>query len=287
MITKNDSKIRLPLSMAFIIGFLCLSAGAVPAFETSPSGMPAPLLQESGELYLPSDNVPGDVSSALEAARENNKRVLIIMGANWCHDSRALASRMYQEPLRALIDEHYEPVFVDVGYLDISQEVVRSIGVPVYFATPTVLILDPISGRMVNADNRHQWGDAYNISMQDSVEYFRLMADSHPPPVNGGSVASADLQQLLDEIEVFQDVQAKRLYAAYAVIGPMLKAYKDGNTPELFEDRWNEVGDFRMSIPADIAALRADAYARVAAGESGIKLKYPQYPAFSWENQAL
>jgi hypothetical protein len=41
-----------------------------------------------------------------------------MMGANWCHDSRALASRIYEEPLSTIINEHYETLFVDVGYLE-------------------------------------------------------------------------------------------------------------------------------------------------------------------------
>jgi len=180
--------------------------------------------KESGELYLPSDDAVADVTSALSAARESHKLVLVVMGANWCHDSRALASRIYQEPLNALIDENYETVFVDVGFLDKGKDVISSIGPPVYYATPTVLILDPVSGRMVNADNRHQWGDAYNISMEESLEYFQLMV-------------------LLGEIDSFERLQADRIYDAYAVIGPLLKAYKASEKPEHFEDYWNEVRD--------------------------------------------
>jgi hypothetical protein len=108
----------------------------------------------SGELYLPSDDAMADVSNALNAARESNKLVLVAMGANWCHDSRALASRLYQQPLNALIDEHYEIVFVDVGFLDKGKEVISSIGPPVYYATPTVLILDPVSGRGIDPASR-------------------------------------------------------------------------------------------------------------------------------------
>ena len=87
--------------------------------------------KESGELYLPSDDAMADVSNALNAARESNKLALVVIGANWCHDSRALASRLYQEQLNTLIDERYETVFVDVGYLEKGKDVISSIGPPV------------------------------------------------------------------------------------------------------------------------------------------------------------
>ena len=41
--------------------------------------------------------------------------------------------------------------------------------------------------------------------------------------------------------------------------------------------------DFRNQVPLDIESLRSEARRRVAAGETGIKLSYPVYPAFSWD----
>ena len=63
----------------------------------------------------------------------------------------------------------------------------------------------------------------------------------------------------------------------------MLKAYKAGEKPEHFEDYWNEVRDYRMQVPRDLDALRAEAPLRVSSGESDFTLDYPEYPAFSWE----
>jgi hypothetical protein len=233
--------------------------------------------QEPGELYLPSDDAMADLANAREAALQKGQRVLVVMGANWCHDSRALASRLYQEPLKSLIDEHYELVFVDVGYLDKGGEVISSIGPPVYYATPTVLIIDPASGRLVNDGNRHQWGNAYSINMEDSLQYFDQMAVLQTPAEPEGE----ELLLLLAEIDEFEQLQAQRLYLAYGVIGPMLRAYKEGDTPQNFEESWNEVRDFRMPLALDIEALRAEALTRVAAGETGIQLAYPEYPEFS------
>ena len=259
---------------------LALTAGNAVLADDAPM-----LAKESGELYLPSDDAMADVTSALSAARESNKLALVVMGANWCHDSRALASRLYQEPLNALIDEHYETVFVDVGFLDKGKDVISSIGPPVYYATPTVLILDSVSGQMVNADNRHQWGDAYNINMEESLEYFQLMAATDLTDLRGDEQVAGDLTELLTEIDSFERLQANRVYDAYAVIGPMLKAYKAGEEPEHFEDYWNEVRDYRMHVPRDLGALRAEALLRVSSGESDITLEYHEYPAFSWETE--
>lgn len=240
----------------------------------------------AGERFEPSGEVSAEVAAATRIALENDKLVLVIMGANWCHDSRALAARVDQEPLKSVIEQHYETVFVDVGYLDINPTVVAGLGTPVYYATPTVLILDPVNGNMVNADNRHQWGHADTISMEDSVAYFELMAGPNRLSSPADAQVSAELRSLLSQIDAFQQEQALRLYQAYEVIGPMLRAYKDGEPPADFEQRWNEVRDFRMQVPVDVDELRSEAKIRVSDGETGIELDFPEYPAFSWEAEA-
>jgi hypothetical protein len=238
---------------------------------------------DSGSLYLPSADAMADVDRAMVSARDADKLVLVVMGANWCHDSRALASRLYQQPLKSLIEEHYETVFVDVGYLDQGREVISSIGPPVYYATPTVLIVDPVSRRLVNADDRHQWGHADTISMEESVDYFVQMSAADRISIRAEQDPAGELQELLSAIDSFERLQAERLYAAYRIIGPMLEAYKAGEAPEQFDAYWEEVRAYRMRVPEDIDALRREAKKRVAAGESDIRLNYPEYAKFTGE----
>jgi len=264
-------------TMVCIFVILGLSAGS---FTLSASEATIPP-EESGELYLPSDDAMADVTAAIDAARESNKLALVVMGANWCHDSRGLASRLNQEPLKTLVDENYETVFVDVGFLSKGKEVITRLGPPVYYATPTVLIVDPVSGRLVNALDRHRWADAFSISMEESVEYFQQMAGADLAALRNEQTIPASLQVLLTEIDAFEQRQADRLYKAYTILGPMLKAYKAGDKEAFSEDYWNEVRDFRYKVPADVDALRSEARDRIAAGELVIKLSYPEYPAFS------
>jgi len=266
----------------------CLMAGVLISLNTvaaseEATSKAAITAVESGELYLPSEDAQADIERAVATAREQDQLVLVVFGANWCHDSRALAARIYQEPLDAVINRHYQVVFVDVAFLEDGRDVISSIGPPVYYATPTVLILDPVSGLLVNSENRHQWGNADSISMGDTLEYFQLMANVGLAGLREGETQTAELQELLADIDAFELEQAERLYAAYAVIGPMLSAYKNGEEPEHFEIYWNEVREFRMKVPHDIDELRSTAKGRISKGEKGITLDYPQYPAFSWE----
>ena len=258
-------------------------AGMVQASDSAPADDSAKSATKPGELYLPSDDAMADLAEALETARNSNRLLLVMMGANWCHDSRALASRVYEEPLSTTINEHFETLFVDVGFLENGKDVISSLGSPVYYATPTVLIVDPLSGQVINASNRHQWANAASISMEESLEYFREFANTDLNSFQNEQVVDAALQQLLIEIEAFEQLQADRLYEAYAVLAPMLRAYTAGDKEAFSEETWNEVRDFRYKIPADVETLQSEARTRVWAGETDIKLNYPVYPAFSWD----
>ena len=83
----------------------------------------------------------------------------------------------------------------------------------------------------------------------------------------------------------FEQIQADRLYQAYAVLAPMLQAYKQGDEDAFSQATWDEVRDYRYQIPVDVEALQVEARERVAAGETDIQLNYPVYPAFSWDQE--
>jgi len=263
---------RLLCIVTLVIGF-GLDVGNVRAADTDPDG----------HLYQPSADALSDVQRALSRAGDGDRLALVVLGANWCHDSRALASRLHRSPLAKVIQQHYEVVFVDVGFYETGRAVTQQFGVAHFYATPTVLIIDPTNGQLVNDEDRHIWGNAFNIDMSSSVQYFEkwAMDDSVADPV----VDSAQLRQLNAEIDWFEQQLAERVAAGYAVVGPMLEAYEAGNAPEEFDASWNELSGFRNAIPGDIRELRDEARRRVSEGDKDIQLEFPEYPMLSWESE--
>ena len=273
------------LAVLFSISAGLSATGTVHASDDAAASEPASSATIKGTLYLASDDPMADLNAGIDAAKDSNRLLLVVMGANWCHDSRALASRLYKEPLSTTVNENYETLFVDVGYLEKGKEVINSLGMPVYYATPTVLIVDPDTGLVINNKNRHQWANAANISMEDSLEYFQLFAEYEPNALQSEAETDANLHVLLTEIKAFEQTQADRLYQAYAVLGPMLHAYKNGDKDAFSQATWDEVRDYRYQIPVDVEALQVEARQRVAAGQTDIQLLYPVYPAFSWDQE--
>ncbi|QZD94464.1 thioredoxin family protein [Qipengyuania gelatinilytica] len=119
-----------------------------------------------------------DVDAALERALSSGKHVMLVMGANWCHDSRALAGWLETPRFQKLVEAEYELVFVNVGMPQTGDghnlEIARRFGLEELPGTPNLLVLTPF-GTLVNADTATTWRNAASRS-EDEIydELVRL-----------------------------------------------------------------------------------------------------------------
>ncbi len=126
-------------------------------------------------------NASAQVDAALARAAANGKRVLLVMGANWCHDSRALAGWLETPRFTALVAERYELVFVNVGMpqsgdghnLDIAQR----FGLAEFPGTPAVLVLTA-DGQLVNPDTAASWRNAASRSEDAIIAELTALASA-------------------------------------------------------------------------------------------------------------
>jgi len=116
-----------------------------------------------------------DVDAVLLKAKQSGKKPLLVLGANWCHDSRGLAARFEKPEFVKLINDHYELVYIDVGKRDRNLDIAERFGVFELIGTPTVLILSE-DEVLLNASSVHRWRRAASISDQDTFEYFNSFA---------------------------------------------------------------------------------------------------------------
>ncbi|UOR16456.1 thioredoxin family protein [Qipengyuania aquimaris] len=128
--------------------------------------------------YDVSRDASADVDAALERAMTSGKHVLLVMGANWCHDSRALAGWLETPRFQQLVDAEYELVFVNIGMPQTGDghnlEIARRFGLEELPGTPNLLVLTPF-GTLVNAETATSWRNAASRS-EDEIydELVRL-----------------------------------------------------------------------------------------------------------------
>lgn len=163
------------------------TCGLASCAATSPStAISAPAHPEARRYDVRPDAM-GDVDAALARASANGKRVLLVMGANWCHDSRALAGWLETPRFAALTAERYEVVFVNVGMPQTGDghnlDVARRFGLTDFPGTPAVLVLTA-KGELVNADTAASWRNAGTRSEEAIIAELSALADAAVPAAN-------------------------------------------------------------------------------------------------------
>jgi thioredoxin 1 len=82
----------------------------------------------------------GDIQHAVAAAQAAHKHVLLVFGANWCADCRALDQAMHGGSQR-LIDTRFEVVKIDVGNFDKNLYLAKRYGNPIAKGIPALVVL--------------------------------------------------------------------------------------------------------------------------------------------------
>ena len=241
-----------------------------------------------GEKYLSFEHQMKDVDNVISLAKENSKLALIVMGANWCHDSRSLARNLFAPEVKEVIDTHYELLFVNVGFMEKVKPVITRFGMPIIYSTPTALIIEPNSELLINRHNIHTIRDADSVSIADTKAYFENVAINRSKLVQSLSFLDPKIDQqklkiLNQEVDDFENHQADRIYQAYEVIGPMIKERKSGVKNKNFQKYWKSASKLRYTITDDLDRLRGQATKIAKKKNSNEKLDFPTYPKFAWE----
>ena len=120
------------------------------------------------------------VDAALVRAEARDTRVLVVLGANWCHDSRALAGWLETPRFAALVAARYELVFVNVGMPQTGDghnlHVARRFGLETLPGTPAVLVLRA-DGSAVNLDSAGSWRNAASRTEEAIFAELSMLAD--------------------------------------------------------------------------------------------------------------
>lgn len=243
---------------------------------------------QSGRVYYPVEQQDQVLTAFMERAAESNKLALVVMGANWCHDSRGLAKQLKSQAVKTQIEQNYDVLYVDVGYLSHIKPVITRFGIPIIYATPTVLVIDPKSEKVINRDNMHIWRAAATIGKQQTIDYFNEVADNKAARLQ--TVLQLDLtsnnhlKRLIKSIDQFEQDQAKRLYKAFEIVGPLLQADIEGKEAGKIDEYWRAVSRYRRQLTDDLVLLRKQVVDSAESDDvEGKTLEFPSYAKFDWE----
>lgn len=140
----------------------------VPPVETS-------AIAVAGHVYTQGRDAGADVDGALSRAAGSGKTVVIVMGANWCHDSTGLAKWFETPRFTAMMQPRYEIIYVDAGTPQTgdgrNQNIVKRFGGKKQKNTPYLMMISP-AGKLLNRDDARSWRNADSRSEEDIFRYF-------------------------------------------------------------------------------------------------------------------
>jgi thiol-disulfide isomerase/thioredoxin len=164
--------IRRLSTLAFGLALAAGAAAAAPAPHVSvPSlaALPTPLPYPYDEHA----NADAEVAAAKAKAAAEHKLLLIDLGGNWCGDCRILAGVMALPEVKAFMDAHYVVVAVDVERFDKNMQIPTAYGLSGHMGgVPNLLIVDPVSGRLVDAGHTSALEDARSMTPQALADWL-------------------------------------------------------------------------------------------------------------------
>lgn len=170
---KTGTPLQAWMARAFMIGGSLLLAACATVPEHSAPDHP------EARSYDVSEDASADVDAALERAMGSGKHVLLVMGANWCHDSRALAGWLETPRFKALVEAEYELVFVNIGMPQTGDghnlDIAKRFGLDELPGTPNVLVLTPF-GTLLNAETATSWRNAASRSEDEIYDELARLA---------------------------------------------------------------------------------------------------------------
>ncbi|WP_119967679.1 thioredoxin family protein [Shewanella japonica] len=219
--------------------------------------------------FIAHDNDLQRVELAQSKALEQGKLLLVVMGAQWCHDSRGLASNFSDQTMQPILISRFETVFVDVAYFDDMHSLPQKYGYPAYFGTPTVMVIEPKTGQLLNEVNLSKWQSADSVPLDEYIEFFSTIGTQ--------PVESLPTSPQLDE---FIDANVAHLKQGFDYLRPIWAAVRNGKAGDSKELQAvaTEVWQFRTQLQKDIIAMKQE-----LAANPQTALAFPEYGKFSWE----
>ena len=128
--------------------------------------------------YSETANASADIQQALSQAATQKKKVLIVFGANWCGDCRALDTALKSKDNATLMSSEFLVVKVDVGNFDKNLAISNQYGNPIKGGIPAVVILSS-ANQILYSSRAGELANARRMSKNGVYEFFRNVTSSN------------------------------------------------------------------------------------------------------------
>jgi protein disulfide-isomerase len=127
--------------------------------------------------YDEAADAKADVKQALSDAKKSQTPVLLIFGANWCKDCRALDQALSTGRNAELVKREFRVVKVDVGNFNKNLDLAEAYGNPIKKGIPAAVVLSP-DNKVLYATRLGELADARNMSETGIYDFFKKVTET-------------------------------------------------------------------------------------------------------------
>jgi thioredoxin 1 len=138
------------------------------------------LIAAGEDIYDQNADARREIAAATAVASRSGtpaRNIVLVFGANWCADSRALDVNMHRLELASLLKKEFVVVKIDVGRFDKNLTVAEQYGVPIKKGIPALAVLGP-HGKVLYAMDQGQFANARHMSHESIKAFFEKWAPS-------------------------------------------------------------------------------------------------------------
>lgn len=124
------------------------------------------------DLYPATANARKEIEAALTRARENQKHILLVFGANWCYDCHVLDRALHDGAAGKIIRKDFELVHINIGDDgEVNSDLAKRYQVSLAKGVPAVAVLKS-DGSVLYSSNDGEFEAARRMIRRDLVSFL-------------------------------------------------------------------------------------------------------------------
>jgi thiol:disulfide interchange protein len=112
-----------------------------------------------------------EIHEALQRAKAQHKRVILDFGGNWCGDCQVLDIYLHDPANKALLEDNFELVDINIGRYDANTDIAERYGIPLQRGVPALVILSP-EGKVLLAQTHGEFESMRRLESSDLTKFL-------------------------------------------------------------------------------------------------------------------
>ncbi len=140
------------------------------------SRLPAQLrMVPDTSIYDENADAKKEIRAALIQAKAQNKRLLLVFGADWCYDCHVLDYRFHQPEIQPILDKSFIVIHVDIGQGEKNVDLANKYRIPLNRGVPAIAVVDK-SGALLYSQQQGEFAPARRLPAQNFLAFLQQWA---------------------------------------------------------------------------------------------------------------